>query len=176
MGRLFPLFVSFCPAEHPDQCRTRDRVKRRYVRRRAVAFSSLINFALPTPSSAQSRRATRVPGSRVTWYRAMYGSVCHILSFVWYCTFCSRLNTSPPSRAVGVATFHPGYLSFPRLTPPPCQWPAGDFSHDFSLVLALVLPSISTRARLALYLFCGWFVVEPFLPPPPATPAVCGRF
>ena len=110
---------SFCPAYPPAQCRARVRVKRRYLRRRAIAFSSLFDFALPTPSSAQSRGATRVPCSRVTWYRAMYGSVRHLLSFV--CCICStllfRLNTSPPSGAVGVATFHPGYLPFPRLTP-----------------------------------------------------------
>ena len=111
---------SFCPAEPPSQCRVRVRVKRRYLRRRAVAFLSLFNFALPTPSSAQSRGATRVPCSRVTWYRAMYGSVCHFSYFV--CCICScffffRLRTSSPSGAVGVATFHPGYLSFPRLTP-----------------------------------------------------------
>ena len=77
-------------------------------------------IALPTPSSAQSRGATRVPCSRVTWSRAMYGPVCHIfiflcVVFVLLCFF--RLNTSPPSGAVGVATSHPGYLSFPRLTP-----------------------------------------------------------
>ena len=112
LGRFFPSFFSACPTEPPAQCRARVRVKRRYLRRRAVAFSSLFNFALPTPSSAKSRGATRVPCSRVTWYRAMYGSVCHLLHFV--CIICStllfRLNTSPPSGAVGVATFHPAGL------------------------------------------------------------------
>ena len=48
-------FVSFCPAEPLAQCRARVRVKHRYLRRRAVAFSSMLNFALPTPSSAQGR-------------------------------------------------------------------------------------------------------------------------
>ena len=42
-----------------------------------------------------------------------------ILSFcvlyLFYLLF--RLNTSPPRGAVSVATFHPGYLSFPGLTP-----------------------------------------------------------
>ena len=32
---------------------------------------------------------------------------------------------------------------------PPCRWPAGGFSHDFSLVLGPMFPSKSTRARLA---------------------------
>ena len=109
----------FCPADPPAQCRVGVRVERRSLRRKAVACSSLFSFALPTPSSAQSRRATRVPCSRVTWCRAMYPSVCHLLSFV--CCICStlffRLNTFPPSGAVSFATFHPGYLSFPCLTP-----------------------------------------------------------
>ena len=110
---------SFCPAESPAQCRVSVRVKRRYLRRRAVVFLPVFNFALPTTSSAQSRGTTWVPCSRLTWYIAMYGFVCHILSFV--CCICStlffRLSTSPPRGAVGVATFHPWYLSFPRLTP-----------------------------------------------------------
>ena len=76
--------------------------------------------------------------------------------------------------------------------PPPCRWPAGGFSRDFSVVLTPVFPSISTRARLAivpfLWLICrraspvpprhiGGMrqVLEHFLPPP-ATPAVRGRF
>ena len=49
----------------------------------------------------------------------MFGSVSHLLSFV--CCTCStlffRLNIYPPSAAVGVDTFHPGYLTSPRLTP-----------------------------------------------------------
>ena len=44
-------------------------------------------FALPKPSSAQSRGATRVPCLRVTWYRAMYGSVFHLTYIV--CCICS---------------------------------------------------------------------------------------
>ena len=76
--------------------------------------------------------------------------------------------------------------------PPLCRWPAGGCSHDFSLVLAPVFPSLSTRARLAIVPFL-WLVcrrafptpprhtggmrqvLEPFLPPP-ATPAVRGSF
>ena len=88
-----------------------------------------------------------------------------------------------PSRVFVVSSFNP----------PPCRWPAGGFSHEFSVVLAPVFPSISTRARLAIVLFL-WLVcrrafpalprhtggmrqvLEPFLPPAPATPAVRGRF
>ena len=99
LGRFLPFF---CPSDPPAQCRARVRVTRRYLRRRTVAFSSLFNFALPTPSSAQSRGATRVPCSRVTWYRAMHGPVCHLLIF-FVCCICStfflflfRLNASRP--------------------------------------------------------------------------------
>ena len=128
-------FFFFCPDEPPAHCRARVRIKRRYLRRRAVAFSSLFNFALPTASLAQSRGATRVPCSRVTWYRAMYGSVCYLSFFV--CCICStlvfRLNTSPLRGAVGVATFHPGYLSFPRLTPRHADGPREVFCMTSSL-------------------------------------------
>ena len=153
----------------------------------AIARSRAREGPLPTPSSAQSRGGTRVPCSRVTWYRAMYGSVCHVLSFcvlhLFYFGFSAQ-HFLPPSRGcVGVATFHLGYLSFPRLTPRHADG-AGGFSHDFSLVLAPVFPSISTRAPLAIVPFL-WLachrtfpapprhaggmrqVVEPFLPPPP---------
>ena len=195
MGRFFPLFFSFCPAEPPAQCRARVRAKRRYLRRRAVAYSSLFNFALPTPSSAQSRGATRVPCSRVTWYRAMYGSLCHLLCFV--CCICSALflstKPSPPSRGCRCCHLPSRVFVVSSSNSPPCRWPAGGFSHDFFLVLAPVFPSISTRARLAMVpSLCGWFAVEPFLPPPrhtggmrqvlkpflppPATPAARGRF
>ena len=120
LGRFFPFF-SFCPAEPPAQCRARVRVKRRYLRRRAVASSSLFSFALPTPSSVQSWGATRVPCSRVTWYRAMYGPVCNLLFYccvlyMLYFVFSAK-HFSLSRGAVGAATFHPGYLSFLRLTP-----------------------------------------------------------
>ena len=113
LRRFFPFFL-FRPAEPPAQYRARIRGKRLYLRRRTVAFSSLLNFALPTPSSAQSRGATRVLCSRVTWYRDTYGPVCFFC--VVFVLLFFRLNTSPPRGAVGEATFHPGYLSFPRLT------------------------------------------------------------
>ena len=85
LGRFLPFF---CPPDPPAQCRARVRVKRRYLRRRTVAFSSLFNFALPTPSSAQSRGATVVPCSRVTGYRAMHGPVCHLF-IIFVCCICS---------------------------------------------------------------------------------------
>ena len=49
-----------------------------------------------------------------------YVRVC--VSYFIFCVlylFCFVFSTKhfPPKRAVGVATFHPGYLSFPRLTP-----------------------------------------------------------
>ena len=111
------MYFSFYPAESSPQCRVRVREERRYLRRRAVAISSSFNFALPTPSSAQSRGTTRVSCSRTTWYRAIYGSSCHLFGCCICSTLFFRLDTSPPSGAVRVATFHPGHLSFPRLTP-----------------------------------------------------------
>ena len=109
----------FRPAEHPAQCPARDRVKRGYLRRRTVAFSSLFNFALPTPSLAQSRGATRVPCSRVTWYRAMYGPVCHLFFFcaLYLFYFVFPAEYFPPRGAVSGATFHAGCLWFRRQTP-----------------------------------------------------------
>ena len=164
LGRLFPFF--FRPAKPPAQCRARVRVKRRYLRRRTIAFSSLFNFALPTPSLAQSRGATRVPRSRVTWYRAMYGPVCYLL-LLFVCYICSTLFFRlKNSRVFAVSSSNP----------PPCRWPAGGFWHDFSLVLAPAFPSISTRARLTIVPFL-WLVCRRASPaPPPATLAVCGRF
>ena len=106
---FFPFLISFCPAEPPTQCRARVRVKRCHLGRRAVAFLSLFNFALPTPSSAQSRGATRVPCSRVTW------SFIFCVLYLFY--FISSTKHFSPRGAVGIATFYPGYLSFPRLTP-----------------------------------------------------------
>ena len=86
----------------------------------AVAFSSLFNFALPTPSSTQSRGATRVPCSRVTWYRAIYGHVCHLYFFcvlylIYFVSFVKFFFF--PREDVSAVTFHPGYSSFLGLTP-----------------------------------------------------------
>ena len=190
-GRFFPFSFSFCPAQPPAQCQARVRVKRRSLRHRAVAFWSLFNFALPTLSSAQSRGATGLPYLRVTWYTTMYGPACHLLFFV--CCICStlffRLSTSPPSRDCRCGHLPSRVFVFFLSNPPPRRWPAGFFLHDFSLVLAPVFPSISTRARLPIVLFLRLVcriaflalprhtggmrqVLEPFLP----TPAVRGRF
>ena len=146
LERFFQFFFVL-PNPLLSEFRARVRVKRRYLRHRPFASSSLFNLSLPTSSSAQSRGATRVPCSRVMWYRAMsgpafhllffvyricftyrdnlfagnvamYGPVCHLLLFcvlhLFYFVF--RLNTPPRRGAVGAATFHPGYLSFLRLT------------------------------------------------------------
>ena len=62
----------------------------------------LFNFALPKPSSAQSRGATRVSCLRVTWYRTMcYVRACRASFLCLFITFCVlyvfyfffRLNT-----------------------------------------------------------------------------------
>ena len=76
------------------------------------------------------------------WYRAMCGPVCHLLfSCVLYCsTLFFRLNTSPPRRAVGVATFHREYLSFPRLTPRHADGPREVFGMIFPLYKRLCSP------------------------------------
>ena len=183
LGRFFHfLFVLRNPLL---RIRARARVKRRYLRRRTVAFSSLFNFALPTPFSAQSRGATKVPCSRVTWYRAMYGPVCHLLFFcvlyLFYFVFSAK--HFPLSRDCRCGHLPSRVFVVSSSNPPPCRWPAGGLSHDFSLVLAPVFPSISTRARLAIvpvqWLVCRRVfpapprhtggmrqVEEPFLPPP----------
>ena len=49
--------------------------------------------------------------------------------------------------------------------PPPCRWPAGDFSHDSFLGSAPVFPSISTRTRLAIVLYL-WLVCRRAFPAP----------
>ena len=174
--RFFPLFFCICPAEPPAQCWARVRVKRRNLRRRAVAFSSLFHFALPTTSSAQSRGATRAPCSRVTWYMGRYGPLCHsFFSCVAFVLFCFFGETLPPSR--GCSCCHLPFRVFvvSSSNRPPCRWSTEGFSHDFSLVLAPVFPSISTRAHLVMVPFL-WLVCRRVFPAPPAPPAVCGRF
>ena len=150
LGRFFPFFVR--PAEPPAQCRASVQVKRRYLRPRTVAFLSLFNFALPTPSSARRRGATRVSCCRVTWYRTMYRPVCHLSLFcvlrLFYFVF--RPNISPPRGSVGAATFHSGYLSFLRLIPCHADGPRDVFRQNFSFVLASVFHSISTSTYILL--------------------------
>ena len=72
----------------------------RYLRRRTAGFSCLSNFALPTASSAQSRGATRAPSSRITWYRAIYVSVCYLLFiFCFVLVLLVPAKHSSPSRS-----------------------------------------------------------------------------
>ena len=51
-----------------------------------------------------------------SYVRVCVSSFMFCVLYLFYFVFF-RLNTSSPSGAVGVATFHPGYLSFPRRTP-----------------------------------------------------------
>ena len=163
----FFFFFLFCPAEPPVQCRSRVRVKHRFLRRRAVSFSSLFIFFLPTPLPAQNRGGTRVPCSRVTWFMARYGPVCHLLFICVLCLFyyVSSAKHFPPSR--GCRCCHlPSRVFVSTSNPPPCRWPAGGFRHDFSHVLGPVFLSISTRARLALVSFL-WLACRRTFPAPP---------
>ena len=47
--------------------------------------------------------------------------------FVLYMFYLFRLNTPSPCGAVGVVTFHSGYLSFPHLTPRHADGPGDIF-------------------------------------------------
>ena len=85
-----------------------------FILKRHSRGTLLLRYGLERPVAPQPRAGGR----------PVYGSVCLLLCFV--CCICSalfvfcfffRLNTSSPSGAVGVDTFHPGYSSFPRLTP-----------------------------------------------------------
>ena len=87
--------------------------------------------------------------------------------FVLLCVF--RLNTSPPPGAVGVATFHPRYLSFPRLTLRHADGPREVFGMISPLHQCLCSPPYRRGLASPWCSFCGWFAAEPFLPPP-ATP------
>ena len=123
MGRFLP-FVPPAPPPPPLSVGPGSGKSGRYLRHTTAGFSCLFKFALPTPSSAQSRRLTRVPCSRITWY----GAIGHCVLFFWfwcvsYLFYFFRLNTSPTRGAVGDVTFHSGYISFPHPTPPP--YPSG---------------------------------------------------
>ena len=97
-----------------------------------------------------------------------YVRVC--MSYFIFCvlylfSFVFSIKYFPPSRGCRCCHLLSRVFVDSSSNPPPCRWPAGGFSHDFSFVLAPVFPSISMRARLAIVPFCGWFAVEPFLPP-----------
>ena len=106
------------------------------------------------------------------YVRVCVSSIIFCVLYLFYFDFSTK--HFPPSRGCRCCHLPPRVFVVSSSNPPACRWPAGGFSHDFSFVLAPVFPSISTRARLAIVPFL-WFAVEPFLPPP-ATPAVCGRF
>ena len=58
-------------------------------------------------------------------HNVVQGYICDsVLSFFVCLFYLFRLNISPPRGAVGGVTFHPGYLSFPHLTPvmPTVRW------------------------------------------------------
>ena len=71
----------------------------------------------------------------------------------------------PPSRGCRCSHLPSRVFVVSSSDPPPCRWPTGGFSHDFSLVLAPVFPSISTRARLAIVPFL-WLVCRRAFPAP----------
>ena len=119
-GRYFQFF--FRPAEPPARCRARVRVKRRYLRHRtAVAFSSIVQFrpadALLSPEPGGDQGTLLARNVVQGYVRACVSSFFYFVRVVFDLLFF-RLNSPPPRGAVGDATFfHPGYLSFPRLTP-----------------------------------------------------------
>ena len=81
-GTVLITSFSRSPAGTPPLCAgPGSGCSRRYLRRRTAVFSCLSNFALLTPSSAQSRGATGEPCSRTTWYRAIYVTVCYLIFF-----------------------------------------------------------------------------------------------
>ena len=124
-----------------------------------------------------------------------YVRVCvsPVIFCVWYLFyFVFSTKHFPPSRGCRCCHLPSQIFVVCSSNPPPCRWPAGVFSHDFSLLLAPVFSSTSTRARLStvpfLWLVCriafpapplhtGGMrqVLELFLPPS-ATPAARGRF
>ena len=74
-----------------------------------------------------------------------YVRVC-VSSLSFMCCICSTLfffrlrKHVPPSGAVGVATFHPGYLSFPRLNPRHADGSRGGFRMTSPLCYRLCSP------------------------------------
>ena len=94
--------------------------------------------------------------------------------FLFYFVFSAE--HFPPSRGCRCGHLPSRVFAVSSRNPPPCRWPEGGFLHYFSLVLAPVFPSTSTKARLAIVPFL-WLVCRRAFPaPPPATTALCGRF
>ena len=131
-------------------------------------FFVVVQFHPADALLSPGRGATRVPCSRETWYRAMYGPVCHLLFVhvlhLFYFVFSAK--HFPPSRGCRCGHLPSRVFVASSSNPPPCRWPAGGFAHEFSLVLAPVFPSISTRARLAIVPSL-WLVCRRAFPAPP---------
>ena len=107
----------FRPADPSAQCRARVRVKTPLFEAQDCRFFVVIQFS---PADALLRPETG--GDQGTLFARnvvqSYVRVC-VSSFSLVCCSCStsfQLNTSPPRGAVGEATFHPAYFSFPCLT------------------------------------------------------------
>ena len=86
-----------------------------------------------------------------------YVRVC-VSSFT-FCVLCLfyfvffRPNICPPLRGCRCCHLPSRVFVDSSSNPPLRRWPAGGFLHDFFLVLASVLSSISARARLAIVPF-----------------------
>ena len=78
----------------------------------------------------------------------------------------ARVKIRPRRGVVGVATVHSGYLSFPRLTPRHTDGQREVFIMISPLYYRLCSPHLDEGSPHHIDFFCGWFAVEPFLPPP----------
>ena len=89
-----------------------------------VQFRPADAFLSPEPGGDQGTLFARnmVQGYVRVCVSFFFFYVLYLFYFVFFC-----LSTSSPSGAVGVATFHPGYLSFPCLTPRLADGPRGFF-------------------------------------------------
>ena len=173
-GAVLSIFFSFCPAEPPAQCRVRVRVKRRYLRRRAVVFCHCSISPCRRPPQSRAGR------------RPVYGSVCLLLCFVccivemiFYALGCMQatffttyvLSSSWASLAVEVMQIFPllcnlfqrfilrlkedaldGNLSFPYHTEVPRILLFGFLGFTCAILAPLMLPF------LLIYFFIAYLV------------------
>ena len=179
----FELFVStwgdpdhvFGPADPAIQCRARGRVITPTFKRQDCRFVVFVQIrpsdALlsPEPGGGQGHLFTH---SAVQGYTRDCGVILYL--FVLYLFHFFRLNTCPPSRAVGNMSPSIGGIWRFSSNSPPCQWSAAGYWHDFSPVLAPVFPSTWTRFCLVIVMFL-WFVCRrAFSAPPPPSPRHTG--